>query len=182
MSDRPKLVFGQGPISFEDALLRLPTDDHPLIHSDQGIGTLWMLRTILQQTMESKTDRMVPYQPGNLDDRMVTLDREELKMMEQYSFRRRNWGVEEKQWATLWDKYNPWAGIYYTGDNEYKRWRISKMEPQPAGYRWVLICIETNSSYDVSATQEYSIGLVTHLELKELLDGLDLIKSRLQNF
>lgn len=153
--------------TFERAFARLPKPDDPRCKYDERAFHLARLREWLEK-MQVKL-------PEDLKDRMLPFSQADIQLMGQESF----WGgnvITAANWDFIPERLLPWSEILPTGDNEYRYWQVSRMEP--AGRlleNLALVQIEMNpefrgdaSRYGVKTESEFLLGLAFEYELRIL--------------
>ena len=166
------LRFGR-PESFEQAILRLPNTDHPEYKIIDGpIQNL----NYLKETLESTLKRYEQERTFALEDRLVSLNLEDIKLMETISFKRQAEGSNIVQWEYMRPE-NMWSQIYPCTDDDYRWWRVTRMVPEfDSEGGLILIGIETNATFSTrdifrhdGAKSEYDIGFVIPSEFDALV-------------
>lgn len=155
-----RLLFGK-PTTFQEAILRLPPDNHPRMGKDESITRLYAFKTALSEISNSDHH--------NLENRMIPLTRNDLALLERVSFKR---GVVEitVSWTTAG---GTWALIYGNTNSDYRHFEVARMDPPYPDPNFILVCIQTNSSFTKNPESiEYDVGLITPPELKSLKNSL----------
>lgn len=162
----PRLVFGQEPVSFLDAWLRLPPDTHAAFSEDKPETDEQMMR--LYNLRDTLAETLITHFKGTLiplEERMVPLTPEDVTLLERWSFRR---GPQEQTayWATvpigtLW-------GQVYGGDSCYLHWTLGLMTPGVEDSELKLVWVGTSDNFSREQPTNYDIGIVTTTEWEEL--------------
>lgn len=160
------------PSSTSDlAIARLPTRSHPLYQTDVSIEHLAHIKDWLDEMI-----MLAPLYP--LEERVMYLTRDEIKLMEQTSFERNHINQIIFNWSTI-PNDSIWAESLNSStkfDNCYSYWRISFATPQP-DVPISIIFIERCQSFNSSnvrfdETTDSFIAITTREELEVLFNNL----------
>lgn len=141
-----KLEFGR-PQTPRQAFYRLPTKDHPHYDDNEAIEHLAHISSALFELQILGLKDLGQLQQTDLDERLFLLTLEELQIMEEVSFRRAGNIIALAQHEFI-QKGNLWSSYLPSGDDGYRWWKVTDIEPDLgiAGARFV--CIESNKRYE----------------------------------
>lgn len=163
------------PENIEEAIERLPQKDHPLIDDDLAIAYLYECRESIEQA--------VRFGPENVDIgfRIVDLDSDEFRLMEQTSFYKDPKNSLDFGWAKLepesiWSFELGHPNIYKR--LEYAYWKITNALPSKnEDYR--IVFIESDSQVrhhqDIIRRNNDNRIMLAILSVEELTEIIDLI-------
>lgn len=176
-----RLEFGP-PQDIEQAQFRLPTRDHPSYSSDSVIEHLAHLKEVLDKLLSLHESDRTEFLEAALGQRLVPLNLEDLRQLEQVSYKRQFPPIVENDHAALLE-ITHWVMIFPSGDDAYGWWRIYAMTPKLIIEDYKLVCIMFNEyrgshGFPPRADHlddkgwEIEIGIVTDQELSLLLKDL----------
>lgn len=132
--------FGR-PKNLQASLERLPNCYERQVISVEPEERVVMLREFLGDFVE-KSNRTNDIHFGF---RYIPIEIEAMKLLYNLnSFRRSLDSEKTYQWSYLGEGSYPWPIVYSTGDNAYRWWQITDIDPEIKIGKYKLICVETN--------------------------------------
>ncbi len=173
--EQEHLLFGRDPITWEQAMIRLPKKQNYLTEEDKGLNKLLKLRQMIRQSILRKQGASRPI----LADRIVQLTSEEVDLLENkaYSFRRLE-TIKTFDWTTVRPN-TPLAKVYPTDDDNYAYYTLKTVVPKLASEEMVLVCIERNLKFisqpdKTNSTTLFHYASLTYRELNNFDQSLNL--------
>jgi len=141
-----RLEFGR-PTSVSQALYRLPGKDHSRYDKEEGVEHVAHFKkrlTILHHLIENEVH--IP-----LEIRWIPLQIEGMKLLKtSNSFVRKPDPILTVSWEYVSNKSYWGKNFFPSGNEEYRWWQISEMDPNIDLPKYKLICVETNNQFDKS--------------------------------
>ena len=151
----PTLEFGiaKNPLQ---ALIRLPERSHPSYNNPSGGPIEHLVHT--RERLFDIVDAWVDSDLSQIDlfNRWIPLSVDDMRLMFQAMSFRRNIKnpLMTCNWGYLYpNAVNPWTQILPSGDDKYRWWQVTKLDPEfrfSNGYE--LLCVEANSVHDLRPT------------------------------
>ncbi len=171
----PRLEFGK-PTTDLQAIIRLPDSSHPEyeLHGS-AIEHLVHLKELFEDILIKNQEIISNL---SLGDRWTPLALEDMKLLEEGSFRRDLENPITVDWEQI-RRNNPWSDYLPSGDDEYRWWQVSEMVPALSVPSAKLVCIESNSKFHRTKTDyrfneqsEFDIFVLTPEEFDSLKQEL----------
>lgn len=175
----PTLEF-ERPKSPIDAWMRLPDRTHP--EYGKLDGNPYEHVAHFKERLFELVDIWLSGKMGKLllEERMIPLETDDLKLIFQVNSFYRKTGSEifRAEWVHIPDEgENPWIDVLPIGDDNYRWWQITTLDPELELGNYRLFCIEMNDQFiDIEKKtevrfdehSEFEMVLATAEELDEL--------------
>lgn len=136
------LEFGI-PKDSSQAIIRLPTRNHPLYESDEVIEHLTHIGEELIKLSVLNTLERKYFQELMLEDRLIPLALNDLTFLERISFKRSQTPIATAEHEYI-ERGSAWGEFYFQNDDDYGWWEVYLMTPNLEVPNHKLVCIMFN--------------------------------------